>query len=334
VGEISVISLADKIETDADAYRFLEELRWGDKPVCPHCGDDERCHFLNPENGVSRKTRTGNASQRRVWFCGACRKQFSALTGTIFHGSKVSVRKWLFVFFEVCSSKNGVAAREIERKYDVTAKTAWFMLHRIREAMRRDPLAGMMKGTIVADETWIGGDPKNKHESKCRRDGDRTLKPVRPGVDVGNVKSKKTTVLSLIDKQTGEVRSRVVPDVSGASLRQVMAEQVDLGSHLETDGGKAYKGIGNEFASHQYVDHSSGEYVRGTVSTNVAEGYFLQLKRSIDGTHHHVSVEHLPRYLAEFDYRNSTRKLSDTARMERLMGQVEGRRLTYRRTLG
>ncbi|MDP9412109.1 MAG: IS1595 family transposase [Actinomycetota bacterium] len=330
MGEISVISLADKIETDADAYRFLEELRWGDKPVCPHCGRDDRCHFLQPKNGVSRKTRTGAASQRRVWFCGACRKQFSALTGTIFHGSKVSVRKWLFVFFEVCSSKNGVAAREIERKYDVTAKTAWFMLHRIREAMKRDPLAGMMKGTIVADETWIGGDPKNWHESRRRREGDRTMAPVRPGRDVGNMKTKKTPVFSLVDKATGEVRSRVVPDVSGASLRKAMAEQVDVaGSHLETDSLKSYKGIGKEFASHQAIDHKAGEYVRGTVSTNMLEGYFSQLKRSIDGTHHHVSVEHLPRYLAEFDYRYTTRKLSDTARLRTLMGQVGDRRLTY-----
>ncbi len=131
---------------------------------------------------------------------------------------------------------------------------------------------------------------------------------------------------------TGEVRSRIVPDVSGASLRKAMAEQIDFaGSHLHTDGWKAYKGIGQGFLSHQWVDHSDGEYVRGDVSTNMVEGYFSQLKRSLDGTHHRVSREHLGRYLAEFDFRYSSRKLSDTQRMHRLMGQVGGRRLTYKR---
>ncbi len=328
--ELSITTLADRITNESEAYLFMEQLRWGDTPFCPHCGSTA-VNYIRPLNGVSRKTRTGAASQRRVWKCQACpgRKQFSALTGTIFHGSKVSVRKWLFVFFEVCSSKNGVAAREIERKYDLTAKTAWFMLHRIREAMKRDPLVGMLSGTIVADETFVGGKPKNRHRS--RREQDNVIVPAQPGIDVGNIKTDKTAVFSLVDKATGEVRSRVVPDVSGASLRKAMAEQVDFArSHLETDGWKAYKGIGTEFASHQAVDHTAGEYVRGTVSTNMAEGYFSQLKRSIDGTHHHVSVEHLPRYLAEFDYRFTTRKLSDTTRMRALMGQVGDRRLTYR----
>ena len=111
-------------------------------PVCPHC-ESTGVYFLNPANGVSRKTRTGANSERRVWKCGACRKQFSATTGTVFHGSKISIRKWLFVFFEMCANKNGIAAREIERKYELTPKSAWFMTQRIREAMKRDPLAGL-----------------------------------------------------------------------------------------------------------------------------------------------------------------------------------------------
>ncbi len=152
---------------------------------------------------------------------------------------------------------------------------------------------------------------------------------------MGNIKTNKTTVLSLIDKRTGEVRSRIIPDVSGHTLRKVMAEQIDFASsHLHTDGWKSYNGIGTGFLSHQWVDHKSGEYVRGDVSTNMVEGYFSQLKRSIDGTHHRVSREHLQRYLAEFDFRYSTRKLDDGQRMHRLMGQVGGRRLTYKRVIG
>src|SRR5581483_8828656 len=149
--------------TEADAYMLMEKLRWNGEPVCPHCGS-LGAYYIRPLNGVSRATRTGAASQRRVWKCSACRKQFSVLTGTIFHGSKVSLRTWLFVVFEMCANKNGIAAREIERKYDVSPKTAWFMVHRIREAMKREPLAGMLRGTIVADETYIGGEPKNKHQ--------------------------------------------------------------------------------------------------------------------------------------------------------------------------
>lgn len=130
--------------------------------MCPHCGGT-KAYFLNPASGASRATRTGSSSQRRVWKCADCRQQFSVLTGTIFHGTKIPLRTWLFVIVENGASKNGVAAREIERKYALSAKTTWFMLHRIREAMKREPLAGMLRGTVVADETFIGGDPKNRH---------------------------------------------------------------------------------------------------------------------------------------------------------------------------
>lgn len=316
--------LSDRLQTEADAYVLMEQMRWGDKPFCPHC-HSERAHFLNPENEVSRKTRTGAASQRRVWFCGECRKQFSVLTGTVFHGTKISLRKWLFVIFEMCASKNGVAAREIERKYGVTNKTAWFMLHRIREAMKAGPLADMMSGVVVADETFVGGSFKNKHKG-ARKDytAGRTGGPY-----------DKTPVLSLVNPATGEVRSQVLNRVDGSNLRKAIAEQVDLpNTTLHTDKGASYNVVAQEVAAHHTVDHKADEYVRyephGMVSTNHAEGYFSQLKRSIDGTHHHVSVEHLPRYLAEFDFRYSTRRMDDSARMARLMGQVAGRRLTYR----
>ena len=313
---LSIPQLATKLQTEADAYKFLEDLRWGNRPVCPHCGSARKPYFLTPKNGESRKTRTGTATQRRVWKCADCRKQFSVLAGTIFHGSKIPVRTWVFVVFEMASSKNGVSAREIERKYDLTPKTAWFMMHRIREAMKREPMAGLLSGRVVADETYWGGKPSNRHGAKNR--------------DHRMGGTEKTPIVALVSRETGEVRSRVVPNVKGANLRAVLEQDVDPArTHLHTDSWHGYKRIGGDFASHSTVDHSIGEYVRGDVSTNQAETYFSQLKRSIDGTHHHVSVEHLPRYLAEFDFRFSTCKSTDTERMGKLVRNVTGRRLTY-----
>lgn len=313
--EFSIPSLMAQVPTEADAYKLLERLRWEGGVTCPHCGSVAAHYFLNPTNGTSRKTRTGSDSQRRVWKCKDCRKQFSVLTGTIFHGSKIAVRTWLFVIFEMCASKNGVAAREIERKYDLAPKTAWFMLHRIREAMKREPLVGLLSGTIVADETWIGGKPGNKH-------GSGYGKPAR--------KSVKQPVMSLIHKESGEVRSAVVPNVTGKTLGPILRENVDLpNSVLHTDSSRSYITVGKEFTTHGSVDHFAGEYVRDGISSNAAENYFSQLKRSIDGTQHHVSIEHLSRYLAEFDFRASTRTVDDSMRMRTLVGRVAGRRLTY-----
>lgn len=311
--KLNARSIVDRIDTEADAYLLLEELRWEGRPVCPHCGSF-RAWYIRPMNGESRKTRTGSMSERRVWKCGDCRKQFSVLTGTIFHGSKIPVKTWLMVIFEMCASKNGVAAREVERKYGLTPKTAWFMLHRIREAMKREPLVGLLKGTVIADETWIGGAPKNRPKHK------------RYGVQG---KTDKQPVLTLVSPETGESRSFMLPRVTGENLSAILRRNVDPSATLHTDESNVYTPLGMRYAAHETVNHKEGEYVRDGVSTNRAEGFFSQLKRSIDGTHHHVTVKHLDRYLAEFDYRYTTRKTSDSVRMKMLMGQV-GRRLSYK----
>ncbi len=321
--EFSVPSLMKRLNTEADAYLLLEDLRWpdGQPEFCPQCGTVGRCYYLNPANGASRKTRTGAVSERRVWKCGSCRKQFSALTGTIFHGTKISLRVWLLVILEMCASKNGVSAREIERKYDLTPKTAWFLLHRIREGMKREPMAGLLSGVVIADETWVGGDPKNRHASARIAEG------------ASRWTTDKTTVLSVIDKASGEARSAVVPNVKAATLRKAMEAElmVNLGaSELHTDSATYYRSMEPILKGHQSVNHNEGEYVRGDVTSNAAEGYFSQLKRSIDGTHHHVSTEHLQRYLNQFDFMYTHCKDTDSERMRTLVGNVEGRRLTYR----
>jgi transposase-like protein len=200
-------------KTEADAYLFMEELRWGDgEPLCPHC-DNIGASYIQPSNGHSRKTRTGTMSQRRVWRCLACRKQFSVLTGTVFHGTKIPLRTWVLVVFEMCASKNGIAAREVERKYGMCARSAWFMMHRIREAMKNDSLVEMMSGTVVADETFFGGAARNK-KVRDRFHGvtpSATPEPIIPGKREKTGPDpywNKTAVLSLIDKETGEDHSR------------------------------------------------------------------------------------------------------------------------------
>ena len=292
----------------------MEQLRWGDnEPTCPHC-NNMGATFIEPRNGVSRKTRTGAASERRVWRCRSCRKQFSVLTGTVFHGARVSLRLIVLVFFEMCASKNGVSAREVERKYGVCPRTAWFLLHRIREAMDQASPVGKMVGTIAADETFIGGKLRNMHANKRE-----TAPP-------------KTVVLTLVNRNTGEARSRVIPNVKGRTLRRALQADVHLSSTLHTDDAGGYRNVSEFLAEHHTVNHAEGEYVRdGKITSNQAENFFSQLKRSLDGTHHHVSRVHLPRYLAEFDYRFTTRAMSDGDRMTRAIRNVGGRRLTYKR---
>jgi hypothetical protein len=215
-----------------------------------------------------------------------------------------------------------VSAREIERKYDLTGKTAWFMLHRIREAMKLQPLAGLLSGTVAADETWIGGKPGNRHKADVEPKWHRWAKRV----------TDKPAVLALVDTQTGEVRSRVIPDVKGPTLRAAIAEQVEMGATtLVTDEAKGYQMFAGEMKGHERVNHAQDVYVTETgYTTNQAEAYFGHLKRSLDGTHHHVSREHLARYLAQHDFLRSTFRLDDSLRMRVLLDQVAGRRLTYR----
>jgi transposase-like protein len=322
----TVMQLTDRLRSNADAYLFMEELRWGDGlPVCPHC-TNEGATYLEPKNGTARKTSGGKTmSERRVWKCWDCRKQFSVITGTVMHGTKVSLRVWVLVIFEMCASKNGIAAREVERKYGVCARTAWHMMHRLREAMTDGGLVQSMRGVVVADETWIGGNPANRH-------GAHRLKGKG-----GQGYTDKTPVLSLIDADTGEVRSRIVPDVTGATLSKAMSEMgVDKSATvLYTDSAASYRSIRGEFQGHEAVNHFIGEYVRyegaEVITSNAAENFFSQLKRSLDGTHHHVSKEHLSRYLSEFGYRFSTKAMTDTQRMQHLFGQIHGKRLTYKR---
>jgi transposase-like protein len=322
--DLNLAKLPKYLSDETKAWALLERLRWPDgEPVCPHCGTKDAAHYLLKARNGTRETRMGNVSYRRIWKCRnkACRRQFSVLVGSIFESSKIPVSKWLLAIWLTGAGKNGVSALELQRHLGIAYQSAWFMSHRLRESMKREPVASMFSGVVVADETFVGGAPRNRHG----------YKPGRGGQGV----TDKTPVLALISKDTGMARTRVVTDVTGATLRKAMAHYVDMpNTVLHTDGAKSYESISAEFAAHESVDHFSGEYVRGDVTTNDAESFFSQFKRSLNGTFHNVSKEHLGRYVDEFEFRWNTRKVSDAKRVQTLIDGAAGRRLTYRPLTG
>jgi transposase-like protein len=316
MSKTTVTSIAREIPTEAAAWVYLEEMRWPNGARCPKCSGQD-VYLIVPDNGMSRRTSSGSMSERRTWNCRPCRKQFSATTGTAMHGTRIAIRTWILVMFEMAASKNGVAALEIQRKYGLTSRAAWHLLHRIRWAMEGN--AGpMFTGDVAADETWIGGDPKNWHASEGR-----------PKFR-GN-KTNKVTVAAVIESKTRRTRARAVPNVTGRTLRKFIAANVDMPlTTLHTDSAPAYIAIGEQMAGHFAVNHNEGVYANDkTKGTNQVEAFFSQLKRSLDGTHHHVSPEHVNRYLGEFSWRYSTCKLTDAERFGLLVDQLDRGQLTY-----
>jgi transposase-like protein len=287
------------------AREHLEKLLWPEGPFCPHCGnaDPARIHKLE-----GKSTRPG------VYKCRECEKPFSVTVGTVFESSHIPLNKWLYATHKLNSGKKGTSAHQLHRELGVSYKSAWFMCHRIREAMAPatlTPVGGEGK-VIEVDETEIGGKAKNRAYRKRV--------------------PKKHIVLSLVERG-GAVRSMTVPNVTAKTLRAKIVRAASRKSHLMTDDAKWYVRAGEEFASHQSVNHWKNEYVRGLVHTNTIEGYFSILKRGIYGVYQHVSEVHLHRYLAEFDFRYSNRaKLgyTDGERAAKALMGIRGKRLTYR----
>ena len=299
---------------DADKAReWLERELWADGRPCPHCGV------------VDKSTKIGGTTARPgLYMCNACRKQFTVTVGTLYERSKIPLNKWLAATHLMMASKKGISALQIGRMLGLSKKTAWFLCHRIRESLRDTDLTplGGEGMTIEADETYVGGKEKNKHRSKRRAD------------HIGGV--GKEMVFSLVERK-GRVRSHHLANISAKNLRPLLDAQLADASatKLMTDGEGQYRIIGPMFKSHEVVNHGIGEYVRGDAHTNTIEGYFSILKRGIIGTYHHVSAEHLKRYLAEFDFRYNNREglgVGDRERMVKSIAGIVGKRLTYRRT--
>lgn len=238
--KITLDYIARHFADEGEAYKFLEAQRWPKGPICPHCKGD-KAYFLQPKG--DRYTRTGHATQRRVWKCADCRKQFSVLVGTIFEGSKIPLYKWLLAIHMMCSGKNGVSAHELHRDLEITYKSAWFMAHRIRKAMEREPLAGMLSGTVEADETYVGGRPRVRNT---------TTKMTRREIAIRKM-DNKTPVVSLVQRG-GEVRSQAMRRVNGANIGKLLRENVAQLSTLMTDSAHLYGKPGRQFSRHETVN--------------------------------------------------------------------------------
>lgn len=288
--------------TEDEARAILEHIRWPKGPVCPHCQSKDATRIA----AKSLKVRDG------LLQCNACRQQFTVTVGTVMERSHITLRQWVQAFHSMCASKKGVSALQLQRNLGLKSyKSAWHLAHRIRFAMREQPLKTLLHGTVEVDETYVGG--------KTRL-GRR-----------GRGSERKTPVLALVErKEGGSIHARVVDRLSAKTLRGAIRERVHQSAEIMTDDSPAYHGIGFSFAGgHQTVTHSKGEYVRGEVHINTAESFFALLKRGVHGTFHHVSKLHLHRYADEFGFRWDHRKATDGERTVAAIQGAYGKRLVY-----
>jgi len=295
------------------ARGYLEKLRWPNGPVCPHCGSISKDHY-----GLN-----GEAHRDGLYKCKDCREQFTVTVGTVFERSKIKLNVWLQAVYLLCSSKKGMSSHQLHRTLGVTYKTAWFMAHRIREAMKSSvflpPLGGAGK-IVEADEAYFG------------TESNRTKKQGRGGAAM----KQMNKIVALVERQ-GELRSYHVANVTGPNLKEHLTKHIHKDTHVMTDSSPRYNDMkrAKPFMKHSQVNHSKGEYVRGIAHTNTAENSFSVMKRGLIGIYHHVSSHHLHRYLSEFDFRYNNRaalEITDEQRVDTTLKGIAGKRLTYRRT--
>ena len=291
---------------EAKAFEYLEKTLWADGPVCPHCGSIGRATKLQ-----------GKATRIGVWKCNEkeCRKQFTVKVGTVFEHGRMPLHKMLQAVYLLSCSKKGCSAHQLHRILQITYKSAWFLAHRIREAMRDGSLTPMggTGGVVEVDETYIG-----------TLEGQ--VAPPKGG------SSHKNIVLTLVERG-GPARSFHIDSTSVADIVPLVRQNVRRESKLMTDAAQHYRGVGKEFDGHGHVEHAAHEYVRGEIHTNTVEGYYSIFKRGMKGVYQHCKEKHLHRYLAEFDFRYSNRValgVDDQARTSKALQGMVGKRLTYR----
>jgi transposase-like protein len=304
--DLTLIQIVLRFDTDDKARKHLESVIWKNGVVCPHCKCNDQNKFGLIKPNATTKTRAG------LRWCSNCKSPFTVTIGTVFEDSKIPLRKWLIAWYMICSSKKGISSLQLQRILELGSyRTALFMAHRIRHALRDTEFAEKLDGTIEADECFVPTGTKGEG------------KPVR----------KFTPVFAMVQRG-GAVRSKVMPTVNGANLKQAIRENVQICSEVHTDMNQGYAGLEPKF-THKTVKHAAHEYSRhegeNVVSTCGVESFFSLLKRGVIGTFHHVSAQHLPLYLAEFDHRHTCRKMTDGERTDVGLTKAIGKRLVYRK---
>jgi transposase-like protein len=286
------------------AVEFFEKQRWSDTPACVHCGSVSVYKMTD--------AKTGERNKRFLWRCRDCKQQFTVRLGTVFEESRLDLRHWCYAFWRAATSKKGVSALEIKRHCQISYKSALFLMNRIRFAMAPDDNAPKLTGDVECDETYIGPrKPRYKGTSKRGRG------------------TSKVPVFCAVERD-GQIRRRVVADVTTETIETAIREEVDRRAHLMTDEFAAYRRIGPEYAGHSTVCHATKEYARGDVHTNTAESSHALVKRGITGIYHNVSREYLHRYLWHFDFLWNHRRLNDGERTILAIQAAEGKRMMYK----
>ncbi len=289
----NLFELQQAFPTEESCHDLISRMRWGDTPVCVHCGSIRKIYKL--KGGKLLK-------------CADCRKPFTVRIGTIFEDSPLPLLKWFYAIFIVTAHKKGISSVQLAKDLSVTQKTAWFMLHRIRYMVRTQKTnKGKLSGIVETDETWIGGKQKGRNASHSRK----------------LAWLKQTPVAGMVERD-GRVIAQTVANIKGETIKQIIREHVEKDSRLMTDEYRGYHGLDEEY-QRETVNHGEEEYVRGDVHTNTIEGFWSLLKRGIAGIYHQVSRKHLDRYIDEFEYRYNTRKAKDTERFKGVLTHLDGR---------
>ena len=298
----SVLQLLEYYNCNAKCIQLLEAQRWRGKPICPHCKSDKPHYTI--EKGARLKCANGK-----------CGKRFNVLIGTIFENTKIELRYWFAAIYLISNHKKGISSYQLHRDLGVTQKTAWFMLHRVREMLNED--AGVLSNIVEADETFMGGRDGNKHVSKRS-----SQMPTKSLITSGKSQSLKTdnkTPVAGIVERNGKIVLKKLDNVGKSELSKFVIENVAKDTNIYTDEHRGYLPLSKLGFVHDTVKHSSNEYVRGAVHTNTIEGFWSIFKRGVYGIYHHISVPHLNSYCNEFAYRYNTRKMTDQDRFNHLL---------------